>query len=440
MNLKIFAVSIGRTEGSNIMKTKKIKYGIALTVLYIVFCATTYAAIYDWPTFGHVTNVETISLSGVKGQKIEFSCKDLEFKLGLATGSLNGITVTALPGQNDGTLSVDDKTIHAYDNLSRSDIDSMVYVPMTNSSSANFTFIPDCAESIKTTLAITLSDKKNLAPQIESASFDTIRNVPLNGTLSVYDAEGDKIKINLVSKPAKGEIVFEGASFHYTPFLDTTGTDSFNFVCIDEAGNYSREGNITINIEKDRSSFSYQDMKNSPSHYSAIKLYEKNILTGKKIGANYFFEPQKSVSRGELLVMILATLGLDKPLTACVNTGLENDSKIPLYLKPYVKVGMEQKIITEQSFKPDEVPTRAEAVVMIDRAANIQNVKKQNIGCKDLEEIPIWALQSYMNLSAYKMLDLYDGYSHSRSALTRDVSADLLWQLWKYNDSAIELK
>ena len=62
-------------------------------------------------------------------------------------------------------------------------------------------------------------------------------------------------------------------------------------------------------------------------------------------------------------------------------------------------------------------------------------VKNAALSYSDKASIPKWAIQSYMNLSAYKMLDFYDGLMKPSVALQNDHMADLLWQVWKYTDS-----
>ena len=141
------------------------------------------------------------------------------------------------------------------------------------------------------------------------------------------------------------------------------------------------------------------------------------------------FYPQRQVNRLEFVMMLLAAL--EQPPIPCVNTGLEGDSFLPVWARPYVCAAIQQGIITENTFEWDTVPTRAEAVLLTHRAAGITDVKRYNLDVFDLEEIPQWALSSYITLGAYQMLDFYDGAAHPHAALTRERAADLIWQLYK---------
>lgn len=414
------------------MKKTKI-FSVALLLGMAALLLGVGSGAYEWPACGVTTQTEQISFCGVKGQPIQFSCDDLEFRMGAAEGTLRGITLTAVP--KSGTLSLDGKALGAYDKLTRNEINTMTYLPAGDTTDAEIAFIPQTEESVKTTVAIRLGDQPNSAPVIENGRYSTTKNVQIAGKVSVYDAENDPVKIKILETAKKGEVVFTGTKFTYTPFLDVTGTDRFTFVCIDQAGNYSKSGVMELTIESGENAQVYLDMNNSAAYYSAVKLAEKGVYTGEKIGNALLFSPKAQVSRGEFLMLCIAACGYDRNLPACVNTGLTNDADIATWQKPYVKRGLEKGIITGSTFKPDQIPTRAEAVVMIARAAGMPNVKADSLKLTDRDEIPTWTVQAYMNLSAYKMLDLPDGAARPRQALTKDTAADLVWQLWKYHNT-----
>ncbi len=275
-------------------------------------------------------------------------------------------------------------------------------------------------------------DKRNSSPIVESLSISTVVNVERTATIKAYDSDNNNFAIKLTSTPKLGTVEFNGSTFTYTPFLNKKGKDKFRFVAIDEMGNSSREGVVNIIIDKTKPDFYYSDMINNPSHYSAIKLKEKEIIVGKKIGKSYFFEPKNSVSREKFLVMAISAAGMEKKLKPTVNTGLANDIEIPNYLKPYVKLAIDEKIIPNSNFNLNEIPTRAEAVLLISNISKIPDVKSHNLTLSDIGQIPQWAMQAYMNLSAYKMLDLYDNMAHPNSPITNSNTADLMWQLYKH--------
>lgn len=412
----------------------RIKSAILALALVGASVLTCYAAVYEWPNVGLDVHTETVLYGAKKDEAIYFSPADLEFKFGLQEGELAGITVLSLPKESEGTLLFDGEKVQPNDRLTRTQINDLSFVPAKDAAQAAFTLLPEASDSVKTTLSLNLYENDNLPPTAESGKISTFKNMPVQGTVTVTDPENDQIMIKVIDGPEKGDIEFSGASFTYEPFYGMTGADELTFVCVDKQGNYSKKSTLSIDIEKERTAISYADMASNPSHYSAVKLNEKGIYTGEKSGDRYFFHPDRQVSRGMFLVNLISAMGLEDGLTACVNTGMQNDGEIDLFLKPYVKLAIDKKILLEKQFQADQILTRSEAVVLIDRAVNIPKVKTAALPYKDRTDVPSWALQSYMNLDAYKMLDFYDGLMKPKAALTNDHMADLLWQVWKYED------
>lgn len=271
----------------------------------------------------------------------------------------------------------------------------------------------------------------NVAPIVNSFNIITVKNVSSKVNVQVFEKNSDNFVLKLTSNPTLGTIRFDGSVVSFEPFQNKTGKEKVTFIAVDEYGNSSREGVITITINNIKPSFYYADMTNNPSHFAAIKLKENGVIEGKKIGNKYYFEPKSKVSRETLLMMAISCSDNLNKLAPCVNTGLKNDIEIPNYLKPYVKFGIEHKLITGNTFSQNEIPTRAEAVVLVSKIARLPNVKSQNLLLLDVGQIPNWALQEYMNLNAYKMLDLHGDMAYPNIALTNANAADLMWQLYK---------
>ncbi|HAN44472.1 MAG TPA: hypothetical protein DCP97_03680 [Ruminococcaceae bacterium] len=363
-------------------------------------------------------------------QEVRFTADDLERRFGLKVGELKGATVTALPKKECGVLYLGEAPVKAYTRLTRSQLDQLVYIPSSEIGGV-ITFMPQSSDAVTTNLAVNVLADENTAPKLQGASYATLQNVMLFGLLDISDAEGDPVNISVIKSPQKGSVEFENNTFAYQPFPNKTGDDSFTVVAWDSYGNMSADAVVSISIERSLLQFEYADMNANPSAYAAVKLAQHGILKGEQINGRYFFKPEKQVTRGEFAIMLLSAVNGDKKMPPCVNTGLENDINIESWLKPYIKAAMNLGIIKEKSFDVNGVPTRAEAVCLTDRAARLKAVKMYNLKAADAGEIPKWALQSYINLGAYKMLDLYDGKAHPSNALTKSYAADLIWQLYK---------
>lgn len=289
-----------------------------------------------------------------------------------------------------------------------------------------------CALGLCLTVGQPAAGVYNGAPKLQGALYETIENVPVYGNLVAFDPEGDEVELQICQPPQKGSVTFAGTSFVYTPYPGQRGEDSFTVQAMDRYGNRSNEAVAAITVRRGGGAPYFADMDRHPYEYSAIKLAQAGVLGGEQVGEHQLFYPQRQVSRGEYVVMLLAALGKDQGLTPCVNTGLQNDGTIPLWLKPYLSRAIECGIVTEEAFDTETVPTRAEAVVLCERAAQIGDILKYNLQIGDRDTIPSWALESYVNLSAYGILDLYDGNAYPMRALDRGYACSLLWQLYKY--------
>ena len=137
------------------------------------------AALYDWPPADGVLTPQSITLPGVKGEDTLFSCADLEFRMGLSSGTLTEITLTQVPAQ--GSLTVNGEPVKAYDTLTREQINNMVYTPSEEAVSASITFVPQTEDAATTTVAISFNEQANNPPVIERADFETVKDGPIKG-------------------------------------------------------------------------------------------------------------------------------------------------------------------------------------------------------------------------------------------------------------------
>lgn len=413
----------------------------AIKALFLAFltASTMTTAAYAADIFSIRTDLSPASvqnecaISVADGEVLEFSAGDLELRMGLAPDTLRGITVTALPPQHQGVLVLQGVEVDPYQFITRDELDELCFVPGGGAVAASLTLLSQGHDGVSTRLSINVLATGNAPPSVEGASFNTMKNTSLSGYLQATDPDGDSLTIKVIRQPAKGAVTVSGQTFTYTPFQGLTGSDSFTFCAVDRFSNFSAEATVDIKIENNRSGFYYVDMSGNPSEYAAVKLNEKGVYSGQKVGNGWFFYPDRQVNRGEFLLMLLAASGLDTSLSPTVNTNLENDSALPMWLKPYVKKAIDEGIwSTTQPFSYNEIPTRAEAVVMTSKAAKIVDVKEYDLRVTDAANIPAWALSAYKDLAAYRMLDLHDGNAYPAGALTNSYAADLIWQLYKH--------
>lgn len=363
-----------------------------------------------------------------KGKTTAFSAEYFEARLGLDFGDVDTIKITALPQQNKGRLVLDGVEVSLYDVLLRSELDRLCYVPATSGDAGWFSFVPMCSQNICATVQLNTSPVRNVVPTLKNSLSNTAKTVSVQSALNVYDANGDDMTIHLTSRPQKGKVTIDGASYTYQPFPNSSGKDSFSIVAADSRGGISKEAIVTVQISAEEPSVRFCDMKDNPSEYAAIKLYENGILTGEKTGDSVRFYPDREMTNGEFLVTLLQAASLTPKNTACVSTKLANDSEIPFWMKPYVETAINHGILESgQTFSPNQTPTRAQAVYMVNRLGAVEAVSLFNLKFNDLYQIPNWAVASYMTLGANEMLGLHENSAKPMEPLTRAVAADLLF-------------
>ena len=164
------------------------------------------------------------------------------------------------------------------------------------------------------------------APAARDLEIRTYRGIPYQGQLEGTDPDGGDLTFAVVDQPKKGTVMVEGANFTYTPKDNAAGADSFTYTAANSAGTMSPPAVVTVTIEKTRSGVTYADT-DAATATAAQDLAEQGIFTGAKIGEKWYFEPDRTVSRGEFLAMTMETAGIE--VTDVTMTGFCDDEAIP---------------------------------------------------------------------------------------------------------------
>ena len=140
---------------------------------------------------------------------------------------------------------------------------------------------------------------------------------------------------------------------------------------------------------------------------AAQELAENGIFTGCKIGGQYFFEPDRPVSRSEFLAMVMETSGRD--VTAVTMTGFCDDEAIPTWAKAYAAAGVSDGVMQGTAtaeglaFRGGDAITFNEAATVLDRVLDLGNVEL-DVWYADRTETPSWAAQAVGNMEAVSVL------------------------------------
>lgn len=245
------------------------------------------------------------------------------------------------------------------------------------------------------------------APVAKALEITTYRGVPYRAQLLSTDAEGDAVTYAIDQPPQKGTVVVDGADFTYTPDEGVTGSDSFTYTATDSAGNTSAPAEVTVTIEKIRSGVTYADMGESAAAAAAQYLAEEGIFIGQKIGDQYCFEPDRTVSRSEFLAMVLETTGAD--VTAVTMTGFSDDDAIPTWAKAYASAGVAEGVVQGSAtpegaaFRGEDPITFSEAATILNRVLSVADVDLAT-WYADREAVPSWAAQAVGNMESVSVL------------------------------------
>ena len=202
------------------------------------------------------------------------------------------------------------------------------------------------------------------------------------------------------------------------------------YTATDSAGHVSQPATVTVTIEKTRSGVTYADTGDSKAAAAAQQLAEEGIFTGAKIGDQYYFEPDRPVSRSEFLAMVLETS--DREVTAVTMTGFCDDEAIPTWAKAYAAAGVADGIVQGKTtpegaaFQGDETITFNEAATVLDRVLDLGDVDL-DVWYADREAVPSWAAQAVGNMEAVSVLSVGSfGSAAMETPVTRADAARML--------------
>lgn len=256
------------------------------------------------------------------------------------------------------------------------------------------------AEDIQTVAAV------NHPPVAEALCLNTYKNVEVQGTFSGVDPEGDLLTFQLISKPARGAVTQAengSAAFTYTPYENKTGKDAFTYVAVDAQGNTSSPATVSVKISKQKTKVTYSDMTGVEGHREAVRLAEAGLLVGEKMGSDYFFHPEQTMSRAQFTALAMDVADLES-MDGVQVTGFADDGVMAMWAKPYVSAALRSGVVRgsfddmgQVVFLPDAPVTAAEAAVLLNRALAVTDVPS---AAETMADVPAWCVQAVANLDS----------------------------------------
>lgn len=343
---------------------------------------------------------------------------------------LAGICITGLPSAESGTVMLGQRVLQPGDILTAQQVEQMTFHPLRTETDlqAQMTYLPiykDRVESIAT-MSIAVIGKRDQAPVAEDSAIETYKNLPNEALLKVKDPEGQKLTFTVTRQPRRGDVVIrEDGSFHYTPKKNKVGVDSFAYTATDPAGNVSREATVTVTVTKPTDAAQYTDTAGESCRFAAEWMKNTGIFISEAIGGNRCFRPDKDVSRGEFLTMLVGVLELEPDMEVSY-TGFQEET--PRWLQPYLAAAMRSGLLTglpqSQTFGAEEGISGAEAAVMLQNALDLtaRSDAAQPVSAGE-EAAPEWAA------SALQILGDYGIELDAETTLTRADAAQVMYQV-----------
>ena len=340
---------------------------------------------------------------------------------------LAGICITSLPEASSGTVLLGQRVLRAGDILTAEQVSQMTFHPLRTETDlqAQMTYLPIYADRVESvaTMSIAVIGKHDQAPVAEDSAMETYKNLPNEALLKVKDPEGQKLTFTVTRQPKRGDVVIrDDGSFHYTPKKNKVGVDSFTYTATDPAGNVSREATVTVTVTKPTDAAQYTDTAGESCRFAAEWMKNTGIFVSEAISGNRCFQPDKDVSRGEFLSMLVSVLGLELDTEVSYTLSEEN---VPRWLEPYLAAAMRSGLLAGlpdvQTFHAEQTITGAEAAVMLQNALDLSRLSDAVSAGEEM--VPQWAVEAMQVLSDYGIqLD-------AEAALNRGAAAEVIYQV-----------
>lgn len=347
-----------------------------------------------------------------------------------ADDTLQGVCITGLPERSTGTILLGTRVIRSGDILSLDQLKQLTFHPLRTETDAvaTVTYLPIYENRVApaTSMTISIKGKEDPAPIAEDCALETYKNLSIDGKLKVSDPEGSALTYTLTRGPKRGEVnIRADGSFTYTPKKNKVGTDSFTYTATDAAGNVSREATVTMQVMKTNSKQQYADTMGHNCRFAAEWMKNTGIFVGESIQGQICFQPEKGVTRGEFLAMLVQALQIPVEENA-TNTGFSDD--VPSWLKPYLaaaqRAGLMENWQDGAAFGADQPISGAQAAVLLQNALELPTAA---ISRED--GYPEWA-ESAMATMAENGIDLQE------VPMTRAQAAQALYRASKLAPTA----
>lgn len=184
-----------------------------------------------------------------------------------------------------------------------------------------------------------------------------------------------------------------------------------------------------------QSIYPFTDIASSWARDQITFVYNEGIVSGYEREDGFSFIPQKNITREEFAVIMCRMLGTNvENITEC-NKEFDDIDEISDWAKPYVftmankdiilgKKGLEGKV----SFSPKVTLTRAEAITILSRVLNLENISDSEFA--DDADIPDWAKEAIYMMHKNGFVNGYpDNSIRPMANVTRAEAAAMIYNI-----------
>lgn len=285
---------------------------------------------------------------------------------------VSGICLRDIP-EGYAPLMLGDRVLRRGDVLTAEQISRMTLSPAPGEEDTTLEvgYLPIYPGKVAEPAVLTLSirGKENKPPIAQDSTLETYRNLPNTGKFNASDPENQALTYTVVRQPRRGVVtVAQDGSFIYTPKKNKVGIDSFVYTAADPAGKTSREATVTVTILKPTDATQYTDTLGMDCRFPAEWMRQTGIFVGETVGQAPCFVPERLVTRGEFVTMLVKALEL--PVEAEVtHTGYTDE--IPSWLEPYLAAAVRSGLtdgLDSQVFEADSPISAGDVDILLKNA------------------------------------------------------------------------
>ena len=369
--------------------------------------------------------------TGVGTNTVSFGEEDFEALLGAS--DFTGIKLQSLPSASDGVLKLGTKTLEQEEIIEREMLAALRFIPAEEGKTAVFRFLPMGTEYEEPFLCtVYMLDTLNFAPSAKASELTAKENITVYTSLNASDPDGDQITYHLEEAPKNGVLTLsKDGKVVYTANENGAGKDSFSYYVSDCYGNRSQSVVVSITTSENSGGIVYSDLKNEKCALAAAVLAEKGVLVGEKLGDEWNFYPEKTVTRADFLMMVMKMCEIDVTLMASNQSNFADRTSFTdtqnRYIATAARMGLVIGMETEDGrcFCPNEAITSEQASTLLGRIANY---KELSFGESVAASIDAEGVISDDGLSMLASVGLLADEDRN-AVLTRASAAELLYVL-----------